>query len=313
MSDVPTTAASPPTRKYVTVVPVRKAGGFDFIAMQKQAEREHWKKLYFKIKVRERLHAGKPAQLDAAKAMLAARGLTEVVEARELERPVEERAEEVVLEGLCEFSRREGYSGIWFPTNNIKAMIKENWSVLGFRMDATPPSKRKPGETSPPADVEADAAAETLAAKLAAEGEAQKATKGGKKGKAAPAKPVGARKALMGSRTKLAEGVFVVSCDPNDPGWVYLGEEPSGIETGVAHTTGPKGPQASIKRNEYVEGAEIEFQLWIAKAVQDTIPDETLVHTMIHAKLHGLGANRSQGKGIFQVIDGFEIDQDASQ
>ena len=128
--------------KKTTITTIERKTGFDWEALKAKVESEHWRKLRIEIKLRDRMHAGKPAQLNAANAMLAARGLQEVVEAKEIERPVEERANEVVDEGLCEFHRREGKPGIWWPTNNFKACLKENWSVLGYRMDATPRSQR---------------------------------------------------------------------------------------------------------------------------------------------------------------------------
>lgn len=248
---------------------VRKSG-FDWAGLKVQAEREHWRKLRVVIKLRDKLHAGKPAQLDAAKAMLAARGLGEVVEAREQARPVDERAEEVVDEGLCEFARRSGKPGIWFPSNNLKSMIKENWSVLGFRMDATAPSKR------------------------------------GEKADSEDGKP-SERKKLQGSRGAIHEGLFVKSCVADDGDWIRLGDAPSGIDQAVAHTMGPKGPQASIKRNEYVEQVEIAFEVWIARAVAQKLPDESIAHMLLHAQEHGTGANRSQGFGRFDIISVEEI------
>lgn len=116
-------------------VTVERRVPFDWGALKAKIETDHWRKLRVVIKFRDKLHAGKPAQLNAANAMLKARGLEDLVEAREQERPDEERAAEVVDEGLCEFHRRDGKPGIWFPANNLKAMIKENWSVLGLRVE----------------------------------------------------------------------------------------------------------------------------------------------------------------------------------
>ena len=260
---------------------IERKTGFDWKGLKAQAERDHWRKLLITIQVRDKLHAGKPAQLDAAKAMLAARGLDDVVEAREQARPEAERAEEVVDEGLCEFARRDGKPGIWFPSNNLKAMLKENWSVLGYRMDATPRPLRKAGA-------------------LTTDGE--EITDGAKPEK-------GKRKALQGSRSALAEGMFVCSTDPADRDWIRIGDKPDGIDQAVAHTMGPKGPRASIKRNEFVSQPKITFEVWIARAVADKIPDLSFADTLIHAQEHGTGANRSQGFGRFDVIDVTEIEQ----
>lgn len=217
-------------------------------ALLKQVEEDHWRRLRVTIEVRGRLMAGKPAQLDAAKAMLKARGLEDQIEAIPIDDPEarESAAAVVVDEGLCEFHRREGKPGIWLPTNNIKAGLKENWSVLGFR------------------------------------------------------------KEFLGSRGALAEGVFVYSVQPPDAptverDWIYLGEAPHGIETGVSHTTGPKGPVSAIKRHEYLERPQLTFEVAIAQAIMEKLPDDAFARTLLHFGEHGVGACRSQGYGRFDI------------
>jgi hypothetical protein len=231
------------------VVVIERKKPFDWGSMKAKAEQEHWRKLRVVIKLREKMHAGKPAQLDAANAMLKARGLEEVVEAREAVRPVEERAEEIIDEGLCEFHRREGKPGIWWPSNHFKACIKENWSVLGYRVEH------------------------------------------------------------RGSRGALAEGVFVCGIDPNDRDWISLGDSPDGIDQNVSHTVGPRGPQSSIKRNEFIVGRQFECEVWIANAIAMKLPDAAFADMLLHAQEHGIGANRSQGIGKFDILDVQEITQ----
>lgn len=118
---------------------VRAKSAMDWGNLLKTASDRAWRRLRVVIKVREKFLAGKPASLDAATAMLKARGLEEfVAEAVDIIDPIErERAAAAIAkdEGLCEFVRREGHPGIWIPSNNIKAMIKENWSVLGLRVE----------------------------------------------------------------------------------------------------------------------------------------------------------------------------------
>jgi hypothetical protein len=107
-------------------------------ALLTKAEEEHWRVLRIEIQVIDKLLAGKPASLDAANAMLKARGLEDKMETAEMiTDPTlrQEAADRIAKdEGLCEFSRREGKAGIWMPSNNLKAMLKENWSVIGLRM-----------------------------------------------------------------------------------------------------------------------------------------------------------------------------------
>lgn len=100
-----------------------------------QSLEKHWRRLEITIQFNEWLMAGKPKSLDAANAMLKARGLEDHIEAvAEIEDPeIKAMAVERIRsdEGLCEFSRRPGKPGLWLPANNIKAGFKENWSVLG--------------------------------------------------------------------------------------------------------------------------------------------------------------------------------------
>lgn len=102
------------------------------------ASEKAWRKLRVTIQLRDWLMAGKPASLDAANAMLKARGLEDHIEAVADIVDPEERAQAIERvatdEGLCEFSRRPGKEGVWIPSNNIKAGFKENWSVLGLRV-----------------------------------------------------------------------------------------------------------------------------------------------------------------------------------
>ena len=108
-------------------------------ALLSKARDEHWRRLRVEIQIREWIMAGKPASLDAANAMLKARGLEDYIEAAaDIEDPdLRAQAAERVMtdEGLCEFARRPGRNGVWIPSNNIKAGFKENWSVLGLRKE----------------------------------------------------------------------------------------------------------------------------------------------------------------------------------
>lgn len=230
---------------------IRAKTAFDWGELLKKAKESHWRTLLIEIQLRDKLMAGKPKGLDAAKAMLKARNLDDfVATAENVTDPTERQkmAEKVAQdEGVCEFTRRDGIPGIWIPSNNIKAGLKENWSVLGLR------------------------------------------------------------NSVRGSRKALAEGMFVRGVE--DPDWIYVGEKPDGVDVNVAHTEGPSGPIAAIKRNEYVLRPKIRFHLIIANAesVSEKISDHEISSTMIHFQEHGLGANRSQGYGCFDVISVQEV------
>ncbi len=128
--------AAADTKKKDTRVIMRVKDPLAWGRLLTTARNEHWRRLQVTIQVREWLLAGKPANLDAATAMLKARGLEDHVEAvADIEDPhLRAQAAERIAsdEGLCEFSRRPGHEGIWMPSNNIKAGIKENWSVMGL-------------------------------------------------------------------------------------------------------------------------------------------------------------------------------------
>jgi hypothetical protein len=223
-------------------------------ALLQTAKKQHWRTIRVTIQLRDKLLAGKPKQLDAAKAMLKARGLEdqiEVIPMDDLEARKAE-AETVVDEGLCEFHRREGKSGLWFPTNHVKAMLKENWSVMGFRIEH------------------------------------------------------------RGSRGALAEGMFVHAViGPDDPevehDWLYLQDEPDEVLVAVAHTMSIRGPVSSVKRHEVVYRPTLTFDIMIAHAVEEKLPDNAWAETFVHAAEHGLGACRSQGYGRFDVVSVVDV------
>ncbi len=225
---------------------VRAKTAFAWDALLRTAKDHAWRRLRVVIKIRERLLAGKPASLDAATAMLNARGLGDFVAlAEDIIDPVERAAAAASIakdEGLCEFVRREGHPGIWIPSNNVKAGLKENWSVLGLRVE------------------------------------------------------------VRGSRGALAEGLFVAGEEHSD--WIRVGDAPTAIYTGLAHTTGASGPVSSIKRHEYVQAPTLTFIIMIAnaKSVAEKISDDELARTMVHFGEHGVGACRSAGFGRFDIV-----------
>lgn len=105
-------------------------------ALLAETAAQKWRTMQITIRVRDKLLGGKPRHLDAAKAMLAARGLEDQIEAVPDEPAARAAAAELASqEGINEFHRRPGKDGIWLPTNNLKAGLKENWSVLGYRKE----------------------------------------------------------------------------------------------------------------------------------------------------------------------------------
>jgi hypothetical protein len=217
-------------------------------ALLKQVATNKWRRIRVRIQLREYLYAGQPRHLDAANAMLKARGLEDMIEAIPDDAAARAAAaEQVSEEGICQFHRRQGKDGIWFPTNNLKAMLKENWSVLGFRQ------------------------------------------------------------AHLGSRVSIAEALFVYSVPPEgsppvERDYIFLGKEPDGVHTSVCHSEIRGQKLASIKRNEFLNRPILEFEIAIAKEIEQKLPDESLAASLLHAAEHGLGASRSQGIGKFDII-----------
>lgn len=242
-----TNPADPNAKSARAAIVLKDRTGWD--SLVKQVRADHWRTLRIEIQIRDAIWAGKPKSLDAAKAMLKARDLEDQIEAVPIDNP-EARAEagqQAIDEGLCEFHRRDGKPGCWYPTNHIKAMLKENWSVLGFRVEH------------------------------------------------------------RGSRGALAEGCFVHSViaagEPEaEHDWLYLGPEPDDIQTVVTHTDGPRGRISAIKRHEIILQPRLKFDIVIANAIADKLPDDAWARTFVHACEHGLGACRSQGHGRFDLI-----------
>lgn len=81
--------------------------------------------------------------------------------------------------------------------------------------------------------------------------------------------------------------------------------ESSGTHEGAIHVMTPQGPRSALKRVDWVGGGStLDFEIWVLA----TAPQETrhLGQDDIHALLalaqqNGLGANRSQGSGKFEV------------
>jgi hypothetical protein len=108
----------------------------------------------------------------------------------------------------------------------------------------------------------------------------------------APGEPVTALK------SKVADQVFV------DEKYIPLGRtEPDRTEERPIHVMTAQGPRTSIKRTEIVEGTEIEFTLRRRRGNDKTaVRERVLLGILDYCQSVGLGADRSQGCGEFEVI-----------
>lgn len=100
-------------------------------------------------------------------------------------------------------------------------------------------------------------------------------------------------------RSKLAERVFVHPqliplCEVKEiPDFVRRDERPISVMT-------MQGPRTSIKRFEYVEDVTLQF---LVKVLDDDVVTEAQLVTILeYLQEGGIGADRSQGSGTFELI-----------
>ena len=97
---------------------------------------------------------------------------------------------------------------------------------------------------------------------------------------------------------------------PKQADRIYLGVmKPDGYDEGPIHVDTPQGPRTAIKRVDYVANPKLHFHIWVlatATAESRHIGEKDLVEMLTFAQENGLGADRSQGRGKFDVI-AFEV------
>lgn len=110
---------------------------------------------------------------------------------------------------------------------------------------------------------------------------------------------------ITAAKSKLAERVWVKSVDPKSPETIWLGQnETDGCEERVVHAMTRRGPISSIKRTDYVDHPSVEF---LIEVLDDGLfKREVLEELLTYMGKNGLGANRSQGAGQFEVSS-FEL------
>lgn len=131
------------TKPKDSVVTIKAMQPVDWMNLIHKVEAKYWYSYRVKIQIRGWLLAGKAMSLDAARAQIEAQAkklkIKPTVEAMYEKRAAgstdaekEEMLEDVKDEGICEFHRRPDHPGIWIPSNNIKAGLKENWTAVGY-------------------------------------------------------------------------------------------------------------------------------------------------------------------------------------
>lgn len=115
---------------------------------------------------------------------------------------------------------------------------------------------------------------------------------------------LGILKKKRGSKQIVSEGMEVKAVDGTDR--IYFDKTaPDGVDERPIHVQTAQGPRAALKRSDYVEGVEIMFSIWVLKtAPAETrhIGEQDLVQILTFSQENGLGADRSQGAGKFDVV-----------
>jgi hypothetical protein len=116
---------------------------------------------------------------------------------------------------------------------------------------------------------------------------------------------LGITRKRIGSKQILSEGGECKALDGGDR--LYLGKpEADGYEEKPIHVTTPQGPRSALKRVDYVENARLEFEVWVLQTESQEkrhIGEEELVQILTMMQENGVGADRSQGGGKFDIAE----------
>lgn len=108
-----------------------------------------------------------------------------------------------------------------------------------------------------------------------------------------------------GSKQILQHGFEVKGPDRADR--VYLGKsKPDGFDEGPIHVQTAQGPRTAIKRVDYVEGVVLSFEVWVLSTSGNEtrhVGEKELRSMLTFGQENGLGADRSQGHGKFDVVE----------
>lgn len=108
-----------------------------------------------------------------------------------------------------------------------------------------------------------------------------------------------------GSKQIYQHGLEVKALDGGSR--IYLGKpKADGFVEMPIHVQTAQGPRSALKRFDYVEGVKFSFQIWCLKTKAQEkrhLGEETLRDWLALAQENGLGANRSQGYGKFDVLE----------
>jgi len=112
-------------------------------------------------------------------------------------------------------------------------------------------------------------------------------------------------KTKAGSKQIFNEGMEIKSAT-GDHKLYFARKKPDGTEEKPIHVMTAQGPRTALKRFDYVNGVILKFEIWVLKtAPQESrhIGEEDLVKVLTFMQENGIGADRSQGEGKFEVIE----------
>jgi len=109
----------------------------------------------------------------------------------------------------------------------------------------------------------------------------------------------------IGSKQIFAEGSEIKGVDGSDR--IYLDRKaPDGTDEKPIHVMTAQGPRTALKRFDYVTKAKISFEIWVLKTSDKEkrhVGEDDLIHVLTFLQENGIGADRSQGEGKFDVVE----------
>lgn len=117
-----------------------------------------------------------------------------------------------------------------------------------------------------------------------------------------------------GSKQIFQHGFEIKSMTGGDR--IHIGRpKADGYSEGPIHVQTPQGPRTALKRVDYVERPTLTFEVWVlstAPAETRHVGQEDIETMLTFAQENGLGADRSQGMGKFDVVS-FDVVQKVSR